>query len=171
MAAYLADEDAEVYNLTDTTIKEDALAAALSLTALAADAVTALAAATGREPGDVLRSLGRPTVEQPTPSPDPADRGGDARSGVQVVYPDPMDDFDWAMTEAKGWIELTVGWGGGQEAITFFDPTRLAQEVQAAMAQPGYFAERALVVVPTVTRAAIEAAVAAMARRCFVDVS
>jgi hypothetical protein len=105
VAAYLADEDAEVYNLTDTMIKEDALAAALSLTALVAAAVTALAAATGREPGDVLRSLGRPTVEQPTPSPDPADRGGDARSGVQVVYPDPMDDFDWAMTEAKGWVD------------------------------------------------------------------
>lgn len=47
VAAYLADEDAVLYNLTDTAIKEDALAAALSLTALAADAVTALAAATG----------------------------------------------------------------------------------------------------------------------------
>jgi hypothetical protein len=66
---------------------------------------------------------------------------------------------------------LTVGWDGGQEAITFYDPTRLAQEVQATMAQPGYFAERALVVVPTVTSDAIEAAVAAIARRGFVDVS
>jgi hypothetical protein len=170
VVAYLADEDAVLYNLTDTAIKEDVLAAALSLTALAADAVTALAAATGREPGDVLRSLGQPTVEQPTPSPDPADRGGDLLSGVLVVYPDPMDDYDWAMTEAKGWIELAVGWAGGQEAITFYDPTRLAQEVQGAMAQPGYFVERALVVVPTVTRGAIESAVAAMARRGFVDV-
>ncbi|MEU4474300.1 hypothetical protein [Micromonospora sp. NPDC023888] len=44
MAAYLANEDAEVYNVTDAAVKKDALAAALNLTALAADAVTALAA-------------------------------------------------------------------------------------------------------------------------------
>jgi hypothetical protein len=101
VAAYLAGDDAELYNLTNTAIKKDALAAAVSLTALAADAVTALAAATGREPSDVLRSLDQPTAEQSIPSPDPADRGGDAPSGVQIVYPDPMDDYDWAMPEAR----------------------------------------------------------------------
>jgi hypothetical protein len=39
------------------------------------------------------------------------------------------------------------------------------------MAQPGYFAVRAMVVVPTLTREAIEAAVTATAWRNVVDVS
>ncbi|WP_152990786.1 hypothetical protein [Sphaerimonospora mesophila] len=57
VAAYLADEDADVYNITDTAVREDALALALNLIALAATAVTALAAATGRTPEEVLRSM------------------------------------------------------------------------------------------------------------------
>lgn len=57
MAAYLADEDADVYNITDAAVHEDGLALALNLTALAARAITALAAATGRAPIEVLRSM------------------------------------------------------------------------------------------------------------------
>jgi len=81
-----------------------------------------------------------------------------------------MDDHDWILAEAKGWIDVTVRSASDQTAITFYDPTRLAQEVQSAMAQSGYFAERALVVVPIPTRDAIEAAATALARRNFVDV-
>jgi len=61
VAAYLADEDADVYNVTDAGVKEDALAAALNLTALASAAVAALAAATGRDPQDVLLSVDQGT--------------------------------------------------------------------------------------------------------------
>ncbi|WP_200865747.1 hypothetical protein [Amycolatopsis decaplanina] len=57
VAAYLADDDADVYNITDSAIKEDAVLAALNLTALAAPAVTALAEATGRTPYEALRSI------------------------------------------------------------------------------------------------------------------
>jgi hypothetical protein len=57
VAAYLADEDAEVYNITEAAVREDAVVAALNLTALAAAAVTALAETTGRSPFEVLRSL------------------------------------------------------------------------------------------------------------------
>ena len=57
VAAYLADEDADVYNITDAAVQENALAAALNLTALAAAAVTALANATGRTPIEALRSI------------------------------------------------------------------------------------------------------------------
>ncbi|MEU5911639.1 hypothetical protein [Micromonospora sp. NPDC047527] len=42
--------------------------------------------------------------------------------------------------------------------------------VQSAMWMPGYFAEPAIAVVPTVTRAAIEATVALMAQRDLADV-
>jgi ParB-like chromosome segregation protein Spo0J len=59
VAAYLADQDADVYNIADAAVREDALAAALHLTALAARAVRALAEATGRSPDEVLESLSR----------------------------------------------------------------------------------------------------------------
>ncbi|PZV88417.1 hypothetical protein SAMN05443287_12040 [Micromonospora phaseoli] len=57
VAAYLADEDADVYNITDAAVRLDGLAYALNLTALAATAITALAGATGRTPMEVLRSM------------------------------------------------------------------------------------------------------------------
>ena len=57
VAAYLADEDADVYNITDAAVQADALMAALNLTVLAAAAVTALAASTGRTPHEALRSI------------------------------------------------------------------------------------------------------------------
>ncbi|WP_406635956.1 hypothetical protein [Amycolatopsis sp. WGS_07] len=59
VAAYLADEDADIYNLTDAAVRQDALLAALNLVALAAAAVTALAEATGRTPHEALRSIDR----------------------------------------------------------------------------------------------------------------
>lgn len=57
VAACLADDDAEVYNISDGAVADDALAAALRLTALAAEAVQALAAATGCKPKDALRAI------------------------------------------------------------------------------------------------------------------
>ena len=57
VAAYLADEDADVHNITEAAVREDAVMAALNLTALAALAVTALAEATGRTPFEALRSI------------------------------------------------------------------------------------------------------------------
>ena len=86
---------------------------------------------------------------------------------VQVVYPFAMDDYDWAMTETKGWIEITVQWANRRKTINFYDPTRLAQEVQSAATRSGYFAESAVVVLPAVTKEAIEAVIAKMAQRHF----
>ncbi|MEU4524921.1 hypothetical protein AB0F52_40150 [Amycolatopsis sp. NPDC024027] len=59
MAAYRADENADLYNITDAAAREDAVMAALNLTALAAAAVTALAEATGRTPLQALRLIDR----------------------------------------------------------------------------------------------------------------
>ncbi len=59
VAANLADEDADVYNIIDAAAREDAVMTALDLTALAAAAVTALAKATGRTPLEALRSIDR----------------------------------------------------------------------------------------------------------------
>lgn len=57
VAAYLADEDADVYNITDAAVRVNGLVYALNLTALAATAITALAGATDRTPLEVLRSM------------------------------------------------------------------------------------------------------------------
>ncbi|WP_426513476.1 hypothetical protein ACPPVO_24435 [Dactylosporangium sp. McL0621] len=58
---------------------------------------------------------------------------------IQIVYPAVMDDGDWSITEAKGWIEATLRWAGMQKTITFYDPIRFAQEVQSAVDRSGYF--------------------------------
>ncbi|MFD8494901.1 hypothetical protein [Amycolatopsis sp. NPDC059657] len=62
VAAYLADEDADVYNITDAAVRENAMGAALNLVALAAAAVTAVAEATGRTPHEALRSIDQECV-------------------------------------------------------------------------------------------------------------
>ncbi|WP_444947609.1 hypothetical protein [Micromonospora ureilytica] len=169
VAAYLANEDAEVYNVTDAAVKRDALAAALNLTALTADAVTALAAVTKRDPHEVLRTLQSPSSGHLAAG-EATSGGSDSPPGVRIVYPDAMDESDWSMTESTGWIEITVHWAGSKKAITFYDPTRLSQEVQSALAESGYFVERAAVIVPTLSKEAIEAVVALMALRHFVDI-
>jgi hypothetical protein len=155
VAAYLADDDAEVHNLTETAVRENALLAALNLTGLAAEAITELAAERRLQPAEVLRSL----TEDPQ-----------RHLEMQAVYPAWMDDYEWAMTEAKGWIELTVRSPQGEKTITFYDPVRLAREVQDAMTGPGYFTESAIVVIPAVTRKAIEAAMTQIAGRAITNI-
>lgn len=88
---------------------------------------------------------------------DTGDRDEHGEPRVEIVYPGPMDDLDWAMTETKGWIEVTVRRDGRDTAVTFYDPHRLGQEMTDAIARQGYFTEGVLVVVPTVTKAAVEA--------------
>jgi hypothetical protein len=88
---------------------------------------------------------------------------------VQIVYPE-MDEFDWAMTEVKGWIGITIRWAEGETAVTFYDPVRLAQEVQSAVNRSGYFAEPAVIVVPAVTKEAIEAVAARIAEKGFREI-
>lgn len=55
--AFLTDKDADLYNITDAAVREDPLAAAWNLTALAAAAIRKLAQETGRSPVDVLEEL------------------------------------------------------------------------------------------------------------------
>lgn len=87
-----------------------------------------------------------------------------------IIYPIDMDDYAWWETEQKGWIEVTVRWAAGERSITFYDATRLSQSVRDGLAHRGYFAER-IVVVPSVTRNALESAVTNMAEHDFVEMS
>ena len=64
VAAYLAGKDADVHNITDASVMENALVAAWQPTALAAASVTALGEATGLTPQDALRSIGGSVGDQ-----------------------------------------------------------------------------------------------------------
>lgn len=57
VAAMLNGEDADLSNITDAAVEEDALAAAWNLTALAAEAIRELAEVTGRAPIEVLSAI------------------------------------------------------------------------------------------------------------------
>lgn len=80
-----------------------------------------------------------------------------------------MDDFDWAMQEAEGWLDVTVAWDGGSRVVEVYDPVRLAQTVTGDVARLGRFSSGSLLVVPSVTRENIETAVAAIADEGFFD--
>ncbi len=82
---------------------------------------------------------------------------------------------DGAWDEDRAGIEVvetleSLGAAFTGAGSTFYDPARLAQEVDNAMTGPGYFAESTVVVVPAVTREAIEAAIARMARSGLADI-
>jgi hypothetical protein len=87
-----------------------------------------------------------------------------------IIYPVEMDDYAWWETEQKGWIEVTVRWASGEQAVSFYDATRLLQSVGEGLAHRGYFTER-IVVVPKVTKEALESVVATMAQYDFIEIS
>ncbi|WP_370091878.1 hypothetical protein [Streptacidiphilus sp. MAP12-20] len=78
-----------------------------------------------------------------------------------------MDEYDWAIQEAKGWLDVTVVGDGGRAVVEVYDPVRLAQSVTSDMARLGRFTARCLLVVPSVTRENIESAVSALVDERF----
>lgn len=87
----------------------------------------------------------------------------------RIEWPVPMDEFDWANQEAKGWLHVTVAWDGGRQVIEVYDPVRLAQSVTSEIARLGRFTARSLLVVPSVTRENIESAISVIADEGFID--
>lgn len=87
----------------------------------------------------------------------------------RIEWPEGMDDFDWAMQEAKGWVDVTVAWDGGSRVVEVYDPVRLAQTVTGDLARLGRFSSRSLLVVPSITPENIETAMAAIADKGFFD--
>lgn len=95
--------------------------------------------------------------------------GQDASVDFRIEWPEPMDEYDWAVQEAKGWLEVRVVWDGGSRVIEVYDTVRLAQTVAADIARIGRFSSTSLLVVPSVTPEHIETAVAAIADSSFFD--
>jgi hypothetical protein len=85
-------------------------------------------------------------------------------------FPDYFDDHEWEY-EAKGYFaDLTVRVGDRVLRPTFYDRARFLQEVDDAFAAgSAYLSSPLLVLVPVVTRAAIMAALEALAAGDFAD--
>ena len=87
-----------------------------------------------------------------------------ARVKYEIELPDGFDGYA-PEVEAKGWLpDVAVTFDGRRCRVTFYDPARLAQEIEANLSETGTFFESNVVVVARVTRAQIESAVATLVR-------
>jgi len=78
----------------------------------------------------------------------------------RLVFPEWYDErAEWEVA-AKGWFQGAVVQlsDGSRYAVTFYDPVRLGQDLEAE--GRGYLAEVGLIVLPELTRPAMEAATA-----------
>lgn len=83
-------------------------------------------------------------------------------SNVSIEFPPGFDDYEWEV-ESKGWLQGVVATIDGRRyPLTFYERTRLSQDVEEELARgPGFF-EPNLIVVRSVTREHIESSVAAI---------
>lgn len=83
----------------------------------------------------------------------------------RIEWPAPMDEYDWAVQEAKGWLNVTVVGDDGDRRVVVevYDPVRLAQTVADELRLYRRFTARRLVVVSSVTPENVESAITALA--------
>lgn len=88
----------------------------------------------------------------------------------QIRFPDWYDDRAEWEAEQKGWlqgVEIELG-DGSRYAVTFYDPVRLAQDLEEGVKwDRPFIAEPGLIVIPNVTRPAMNAAVESLAGSGF----
>jgi hypothetical protein len=76
-----------------------------------------------------------------------------------LVFPEGFDDYAWEV-ESKGWFgDARLAFMGRSYRMNFYEPVRLAQEIEDELKRGRPFFEPNLVVVPSVTRQHMEAAV------------
>jgi hypothetical protein len=80
-------------------------------------------------------------------------------SDFSLVLPANFDDYEWEV-KAKGWFsEAQMTASGKHYRLNFFDPVRLAQEIESYLQEGDVFFEPNLLVVPAVTKSDMERAV------------
>ena len=90
-------------------------------------------------------------------------------SDFLLRFPLDFDDYGWEV-ESKGWFDgAEVLWEGAVIRLTFYDPVRLAEEVNEELGASRTPTFRNLVVVPVVTRYAMERAVRALVETGEID--
>lgn len=78
----------------------------------------------------------------------------------EVVIPDDFDDLDWSMAETKGYLDgVTVQVDGELVGVTFYDPVRLAQDIEDDIRNRRLPHWKRLLVVAWVDRDAVQTAV------------
>ncbi|MGJ5204169.1 hypothetical protein [Bradyrhizobium sp. HKCCYLR20261] len=80
-----------------------------------------------------------------------------------IEWPDDFANYEWEVT-AKGWFTLKMIVSDRRYCLNVYDPARLGQEIQSDLKRGKPFFEPNLVVVESVTRAAIEQAVHELVR-------
>jgi hypothetical protein len=80
---------------------------------------------------------------------------------------DPDLDVEYVAYErqCKGYLDAVIVIGGMRYHVTFYDPVRLAQTIESDLEASPVFLERNVIVIPSVTRAHMEAALERLACR------
>jgi hypothetical protein len=81
----------------------------------------------------------------------------------EIEFPERFDEFAWE-AEAKGWLQVVVTIDGRRYKVTFYEPTRLAQDIERELQNRSFYLESNVLVIPSVTRAHIQKAVEAVVR-------
>jgi hypothetical protein len=82
----------------------------------------------------------------------------------KIEFPERFDEFAWE-AEVKGWLQgVVVTIDGRRYKVTFYDPTRLAQDIESELQEKSVFWESNVLVIPSVTPAHIQKAVEAIAK-------
>jgi hypothetical protein len=81
-----------------------------------------------------------------------------------LILPQDFSDYEWEI-ESKGWFSAAkIQIDGVFYRLNFYDPVRLAQEVESSLQNGVAFFEPNLVVVPSLTKANMEQAVQRLAQ-------
>lgn len=87
---------------------------------------------------------------------------------IRLLLPEGYNEYAWEV-EAKGYLwDACVELDGRVVAVTFYDATRLAQDVAEESIAGRVFAAKRLLVVPSVTQVHMEAAVKSVDPTFFV---
>lgn len=81
----------------------------------------------------------------------------------KLVLPNDFDDYAWEI-ESKGWFNAIAEFDGARYQISFYDPTRLSQDVEDELDENPAFYESNLLVVKLVDRPHMEKAVEYLAK-------
>lgn len=83
---------------------------------------------------------------------------------TRIIPPADFDEYDWRLTESKGYLDVDVELGDGRVAqVSFYDPVRLAQDIEAEFDEGSVpVSWKRLIVVRTVTPETLQQALDAL---------
>lgn len=78
----------------------------------------------------------------------------------KLTFPQHFAEREWEI-ESKGWLSsVFLEFEGKRYSLMFYDPVRLSQEAREDIQRDGLFFEKNLILVESVTKAAMEKAIA-----------